>query len=438
MLRFVGLVLALATVLVPAGQAFDAAPRLAYDQEASKMNVAWSVPAGSKEQALEYGPTRELGLNTVPKVDEVEGLSVWPTQAQMQNLEPGTTYHYRIVIDGVRDEIRSFTTAPLASQGFSFVAWGDQSSPGAPEAVGDAPRLVTELARAQEPAFGLVMGDLSYAGSEEDWWNQYVEQASGFAATRPFMTVPGNHDFDGFGPPGYRSRFNMPTVGSGDWYAFRHWNTLFVGLDTESFCEEDETTRGRAPFGDAECPRGPNKEQLEFLRSTLGQARQDPSIRFIVVYHHFGAHSQGKHGGNALIREHWVPLYDEFRVDLVLQAHDHLYLRSLPMRNGSVDPNGTTYVVAGTGGAKLYPHGAKQAWEAAFDDQHHGLVRIKVSSRMLEGEFLTTSGEVKDQFVIARSFPLAEDESIPFVSSPGLATLLLPMLASLVLMRRRG
>ena len=32
------------------------------------------------------------------------------------------------------------------------------------------------------------------------------------------------------------------------------------------------------------------------------------------------------------LREHWVPIFDKHHVDLVLQGHDHAYLRTYPLR----------------------------------------------------------------------------------------------------------
>ena len=52
------------------------------------------------------------------------------------------------------------------------------------------------------------------------------------------------------------------------------------------------------------------------------------------------------------LREHWVPVFDKHHVDLVLQGHDHAYLRTYPMRDHRrVDGpgEGTIYVIAVSG-----------------------------------------------------------------------------------------
>jgi hypothetical protein len=74
--------------------------------------------------------------------------------------------------------------------------------------------------------------------------------------------------------------------------------------------------------------------QTRWLEHTLAQAREDPSIDWIIAQmHQCACSSSAKGNGSDLgIRAEWLPLFDKYEVDLVLSGHDHDYERSFPVR----------------------------------------------------------------------------------------------------------
>jgi hypothetical protein len=65
------------------------------------------------------------------------------------------------------------------------------------------------------------------------------------------------------------------------------------------------------------------------------------------------------------VRTLWVPLFDKYEVDLVINGHNHIYERADTMKAGKArktpigdtvrpETDGTTYVTAGAAGASLY------------------------------------------------------------------------------------
>lgn len=90
------------------------------------------------------------------------------------------------------------------------------------------------------------------------------------------------------------------------------------------------------------------KKQTEWLKADLAATNQ-PWI--IVALHH------GPYGGNQndALLDKWVPLFDEFGVDLVLQGHNHEYSRSYPLKGNQIvkDGDGTVYVVTNAAGSKF-------------------------------------------------------------------------------------
>ncbi len=83
--------------------------------------------------------------------------------------------------------------------------------------------------------------------------------------------------------------------------------------------------------------------QTQWLKQQLQAARADgSSVDMIVVCEHHCALSTGPNNGVDLaIRAAWVPLFDEYRVDLVIGGHDHDYERSYPVRGYDAGALGT-------------------------------------------------------------------------------------------------
>lgn len=203
---------------------------------------------------------------------------------------------------------------------------------------------------------------------------------------------------------------------------------------------------------------GTCKLPFDRLRSTLAAARQDASIEWIVAFHHYPLWSDGEHGSNLALQRIWGPVYDEYRVEVVVQGHDHLYERTKTMRGGQVAEAGTTFVTVGMGGASHYAfrhaEGRDVPWEAARDNEHYGLLRLTFLPGALEGRFVALDGNAKDAWRVehddqglARPGPLPEDDASGGGSpepkdesqTPGpTEPLLLLVLAATVLLGRRA
>jgi alkaline phosphatase D len=88
--------------------------------------------------------------------------------------------------------------------------------------------------------------------------------------------------------------------------------------------------------------------QTQWLAGTLENAAADTTIDWIVVQMHQAALSSSHDNGSDLgIREAWLPLFDQYQVDLVLCGHDHDYERSFPVRG--FNHNQGTGITTGTG-----------------------------------------------------------------------------------------
>ncbi len=189
-----------------------------------------------------------------------------------------------------------------------------------------------------------------------------------------------------YGQASYLTRFTLPDNGtgaptsggfSGSFYSFRVGSVLFISLDANDVAYQDSgaftataqtTPSGTIPANtgvynrqytgllgtpnqDSTIPAGSNV-QTQWLASTLESAAADTTIDWIIVQMHQTALSSSHDNGSDLgIREAWLPLFDQYQVDLVLCGHDHDYERSFPVR-GFNQNQGTGIVGTGSGFAR--------------------------------------------------------------------------------------
>ncbi|RYE89106.1 MAG: metallophosphoesterase family protein [Myxococcales bacterium] len=152
-----------------------------------------------------------------------------------------------------------------------------------------------------------------------------------------------------------------------------------------------------------------------WLRSDLG-AVDRKTQPWVVAVHHRGEWTSSNHGDDSdvlVVRDALVPVWDEFKVDLVLNGHDHNYERSKPLHLEGGQPvtgSGTTYVVCAGSGADGYGNGTGPvtAFSARYDQGDrigvYGLLTASHSRLSFDAHFLTADGTdpKADSFVLTR------------------------------------
>jgi 3',5'-cyclic AMP phosphodiesterase CpdA len=214
------------------------------------------------------------------------------------------------------------------------------------------------------------------------------------------MPCPGNHEIEfGNGPQGlaaYLTRYTLPDNGvpgfRGRWYSFRIGSVLFVSLDAGDVVYQDAgplvagpdplvpaagAGNGPIPAGTSFYIRGYSQgAQTAWLERTLAAARGDTSVDWIIVQMHQDATSSSAtgNGSDLGIRQAWLPLFDQYQVDLVVCGHDHDYERSFPVRG--VDPLAGRDAVTGAPVQTLRPHPVTTDPDATVFDTTHGTVHL--------------------------------------------------------------
>ncbi len=371
---------------------------------------------------LDHGPTEQLGAtmqaevrNLVTQIPASDGGVLAAEQfyvhAPVTGLPAHTPLFYRWrTSDGFVSDVRSASTAMSRARGqtgpFRFTMIGDQGTDQTPaQPPGLAPgdydddyykpdndptvahtaNLQNQIVAAQ-PDFHVLAGDISYAdpsgtGKRGSFvpsgstlasgfdkfnpyvWDVYFALIEGSASTTPWMFATGNHDMEaaysdhGYG--GHLARLDFPGTGPAGCpsvYSFTYGNVAVLSLDANDVSYEITANTGYS-----------HGAQNNWVQRTLAAHRADPDIDFIVCFFHHCAYSTtAAHASDGGVRAAWTDLFDRYRVDLVLQGHNHVFERTDPIRanrptteardNGIVYPetDGTVYYTVGCGGRPRY------------------------------------------------------------------------------------
>ncbi len=380
-------------LVVPFGRhlAWGANPR-------NQVRVGWQVAAPVTKPFLRLGDSPwSLGHRIPAEIrslhSEVPGTIAATDQyyvhVAIDDLLPGKTYFYAVGHDGYdpRDlstfgRIDSFTTAPSRrriSDGFTFTAFGDQGV--SYHALGNDGQVA-----AQDPAFHLHAGDLCYADSsgsglptdvyDPRTWDQFLAQTEPIAASVPWMASLGNHDMEALyssnGYGGQLARWDFPDNGpvhAEGVYSFIYGNVGVISLDPNDVSFEIPANNGYT--GGA---------QTAWLDKRLAFLRAQSDVDFVVVFFHHCAYSTTTaHASEGGVRSQWVPLFDKYGVDLVINGHNHIYERADVLKGGVAKKtpigstvhsaiDGTTYVTAGAAGRSLYAFSAPDSYAGHVND----------------------------------------------------------------------
>ena len=325
-----------------------------------------------------------------------------------ENLKPGTRYAYRVG-DGVNwSEWFHFTTATAQAEPFSFIYFGDAQN----NLRSMWSRVIREAYRdAPKAAFLLHAGDLINRAESDAEWGEWFGAGGWLNAMTPSIAVPGNHE-----------QFKLPDGTRG---LTRHWRSSFRfplngprGLEESCYTMVYHNLRVIA-LNSNELQR----EQAEWLEAVLAENKAP----WVVCTFHHPIFSTGKGRDNPALRALWKPIFDRYRVDLVLQGHDHTYGRtgfSVPdastpddefsefkTSSGNIDvgtenvptgiqkideTTGTVYVVS-VSGPKMYEN---TRWpfmkRLAEDTQLYQIIHI--DGDRLRFEARTAIGELYDAF----------------------------------------
>ena len=325
-------------------------------------------------------------------------------KAEFNGLAPATRYAYRVGTPSASSQWHCFTTASAGPEPFRFIYLGDAQR-GLEKRW---PALVrAAFAAAPDARFVAHAGDLLDDGYDDGQWRAWLSGMGTKASEVPSVPAPGNHDVIRstlkrvFAAPDlWSAHFALPANGpadlpelAGQSYYLDYQGVRIVALDVNAFANEDYRESQRARVQAA---------LLRWLRQVLDTNPQ----RWTVVVQHYPMYSVAKGRDYTGMRAALGALYDEFRVDLVLQGHDHAYGRTHKVRGGRVaDPEapGTVYAVS-VSGTKMYPVSSR--WTTLMARLHGGAQLyqvVSVAGDRLSYESREADGTAVDAFELIKT-----------------------------------
>ncbi|WP_329243457.1 metallophosphoesterase family protein [Streptomyces canus] len=375
---------------------------LAYGTDArTEMTVSWQVPVAVKKPFIRIGArpwdlSRKIEaevrtLYTPAGVGASGDHTQYYLHARLSRLRPGQTYYYGVGHQGfdpaephLTGTLGTFTTAPAHKKPFTFTAFGDQG-------VSYHGLANDSLLLGQNPAFHLHAGDIAYAdpagqgksadtGFDSRVWDQFLAQTESVAKSVPWMVSYGNHDMEAwYSPNGYggeEARFTLPDNGPDKAhlpgvYSFVHGNTAIISLDPNDVSFEIPANLGIS-----------GGTQTTWFEGQLKKYRAAKDIDFIIVFFHHCAYcTSTAHASEGGVRQEWVPLFEKYTVDLVINGHNHQYERTDVIKGDKVakklpigetaysETEGVVYVTAGAAGRSLYAFTAPDSYEGHLNEQ---------------------------------------------------------------------
>jgi 3',5'-cyclic AMP phosphodiesterase CpdA len=304
------------------------------------------------------------------------------------DLSPDTTYLYSLADGSSKGwgPWRTAKTGRVRPGRIEFLYMGDAQT-----GLEDwGRRLLTAYRRHPGIEFILLAGDLVDRGNERTNWDHFFLRGEQIFERIPVMPCAGNHEYLDRGPRLYLSYFTLPRNGPasaepGLVYHFETGGAFFAVLDSTLAVSDSRAAR----------------RQAEWLDSLLLASRATWKI---VMFHHpvYPSHPSRD---NPKLRQTWVPVFDKHHVDLVLQGHDHAYLRTYPMRGDTPQATaneGTIYVIS-VAGDKFYDQIQREYIEVGLTGTPtYQTIEIDDVENRLTYRSWTDDGQITDRLVITK------------------------------------
>lgn len=426
----------------------------------SSIIIRWRTDSATDSKVY-YGPAMDnLSSSATDSRDTTEHT------VKLSGLAPYTKYYYAVgSVAGIQrgpESRQYFMTAPVPGTAQPIRLW----------AIGDFGKGSTEQGKVRDSYVNftgdthtdlwLWLGDNAYPdGTDEEFQDKVFDSITGYHHLfqyMPFMPTPGNHDYNSICPivcskdpmkhkGPYFDIVNVPTEGEAGgvpshtelYYSYDYGNVHFISLNSELgslipvYDYNGVFTNG---YG--------NLPLMKWLKQDLA-ATDKP---WKIVYFHQPPYCGQDVDSDVFyevyihaMRDHFVPVLEQYGVDLVLSGHDHCYQRTYLLNglygnsnttfdsarnivngtSGNFDlgepyikylsgPNagkGAVYVISGNAGAGN-PDGPITHPEMYGGDACPtciGSFVVDINGYRLDAKYLKGNGEIGDQFTILKEVP---------------------------------
>lgn len=297
------------------------------------------------------------------------------------DLRADTLYAYRVDSGKVWSEWFQFRTASDEQKDFSFIYLGDAQH--------DVHSMWSRTIRAAileapKARFIIHTGDMVDRRNSEHQWAEWFEAGGWFLAMVPSIPVAGNHEYKKRGllepilSSYWKNQFALPELGRKD-------------LDETVYHIDFQGVRIVALNSNLEI-----EDQAKWLKKLL---TKNTSSWTIIAFHH-PIYSSAKGRVNEKLIEHWKPVFEKFKVDLVIQGHDHVYARGRGSCSGQSGCLVPVYVTSVSGPGMYRLDGRDWMDRAAENTQLFQV--ISISGNNLRFQSITATGHVYDAFELIK------------------------------------
>jgi hypothetical protein len=350
--------------------------------DATQINFSWHTQIKTNSPTVriwtqDSKPIEYTGTSSA----SVSSLStMYYNRVTVTDLETNTAYTYQLG-DGEGNWSIEYTTQTNNPAAFSYLVFGDPQV--SSQTYGNNWKNTLELALGVNPniAFMASTGDNIDSNTKAQY--DYFFTPKEIFSALPLATCMGNHEGSGTAPHVF---YNPPNTDGGRdvvdyWY--RYGDVLFIVWD---------------------CTTGNVAGLRAFLQNAIAA---NPDATWKILNFHYDVYGQGSShalSDGKTYRDTYVPVIDEFGIDVVFNGHDHSYSRSYPMKwSGSsttsssqgmqpenlidgkaTDLTGTVYFsLNSASGQKYYSLVAKQAYTAIMQQAnrpHFSIVDVTVNT----------------------------------------------------------
>ena len=380
---------------------------VAQDNSTSR-TIMWQSDSSEPDAIIEYrqeGTDNTQNINATDKAFTDDGSTTYIHEATLTGLTPNTKYEYRV---GYGADRRSdwYSLETAGASVYDVLIYPDSQSAD----YSQWEEIVKSSAlRNPRTALYIGMGDLVDNGEQSYQWRTWLNSIKPLSANVPLAPTLGNHemytlDWKMREPYAYLNYFAVPPNGNETfnrrYYSYDFGDVHYVVLDTtlyESNHEDNHDTHHPDLYD----------VQVQWLRQDLAANTK----KWTVVLMHrdpFQYAFDGPGGSRAVGFDDegvlFMPIFDEFNVDLVLSAHLHSYRNRGHVRHFDRDSSGPLYILTGIAGDVGRPKWKEHPLDVyvAPDRDKNNYMTMTVTPNQLVVKAFLADGTQIDESVIQK------------------------------------
>ena len=380
---------------------------VAQDNSTSR-TIMWQSDNSEADAVIEYrleGAEKSQTIGATDKAFTDDGSTTYIHEATLTGLTPNTKYEYRV---GYGTDRRSdwYRLETAGASVYDVLIYPDSQS-------GDYSQweeiVKNSALRTPRTALYISMGDLVDNGEHAYQWRTWLNSIRPLSANVPLATTLGNHemytlDWKMREPYAYLNYFAVPPNGNEifnrRYYSYDFGDVHYVVLDTmlyESNHEDNHDTHHPDLYD----------VQVQWLRQdlmantkkwTVVLMHRDP---FQYAFDRSDANRAVGFDDEGVL---FMPIFDEFNVDLVLSAHLHSYRNRGHVRNFERDASGPLYILTGIAGDARRPKWKQHPLDVyvAPDRDKNNYMTMTVTPNKLIVKAFLPDGTQLDESVIEK------------------------------------